>query len=269
MADNTQDEIAIAQLEAEFAEPIAVSRSSGWDEEACALDFEDAISAIQRTIALLPGYLRPRVSAEIYVERKRQIAAMIAADFLLPSYSGAKKMHATMLGWEQLLERTPGLSARLLEEEIDLCKSLCRRSKLGIMPNERLVYLAYMQCNGKTSYGDMFQRRLDPILKDQEHYEREIETEAGELARALVASGTEADQSVAQRKRLAELQEMIESFKGIPPCVAQIEELQRQLSELKPYHFGRRRLIEKRIAELERSIASAKVEIAAILPPPT
>ena len=87
-----------------------------------------------------------------------------------------KQLHGTMGEWQRLLVEIPYLTVNLLESEVELVDNLCKRSKLGMMPAERLVYTAYASLNKKESYGETFRKALAGRLsKEQEEQGAQIE----------------------------------------------------------------------------------------------
>lgn len=249
--------------EANNVQSVDDARTAGWDPETCILDVDEAVSSAREFLDVTPDYLKPRVSAEIYAERKKQIAAMIDADFLLASYSGAKKMHETINIWLRVLDGIPYLSTAVLKHEIGLCKSLCRRSKMSFMPNERLIYVAYMEFNDKASYGDSFEEHLQERLREQEVYELKVAEYAKqdfqnqELPRLLDSLDKDGAIEPSCVFSAEELKELLDGLSLRPLYQSQIDELNKQLQALKPYSVGRKRRIQKKIKQVERIVQSS------------
>lgn len=243
---------------------VLAAMQDGWEEKACILDLDKALHAAKNALNNTPYYLQPRTSIEIYAERKRQISAMIDANFLLPSYSGAKKMHETLSMWCDLLYGLPFLNSSLLRNEISLCKALCRKSKNSFMPNERLVYVAYMEFNNKVSYGDSFEKRLQPLLIERESFEvaaKQDVRKALEQIEFVKDEKTERPSS----NRVVEWKELIAGLSLKPLYQLQINELNQQLASLRPYHIRQRRITRKRIDDLGTKITSIDKELEEIL----
>lgn len=242
---------------------VLAAMQEGWEEKACILDLDRALHAAKNVLNNTPHYLQPRTSIEIYVERKRQISAMIDANFLLPSYSGAKKMHETLSAWCELLYSLPFLNSALLRNEISLCKTLCKKSKNGFMPNERLVYVAYMEFNNKVSYGDSFEKRLQPLLIERESFEATAKQDA---RKALEQIGLLEDEKTERSPScmVTEWKELIAGLTLKPLYQLQINELNQRLASLRPHHIRQRRITQKRIDDLGAKIISIDKELEEI-----
>ena len=154
------------------------AKTGYWDPKLFTLDVPAAITAAHFACSQIEETEWFQVGTDIYMERKKQIAHQLEAAHMMPSYTGAKQLHEVMQAWLAFLMELPCLNASLIESEIILCTNLCTRSKMGFMPNDRLVYTAYTTLNNKESYGDMFKRLLQPRLEQQKSYERHLQEEA-------------------------------------------------------------------------------------------
>lgn len=260
--NNTNNTTASSQ-QVDCAEwDVILAQQDGWNEQACELDVEVAVQAAMRAIDASPEHLRFRRGTDIYLARKKQLATILESDLMLPSYSGAKRLHATMQTWCHLLEQLPALNAHLIEDEITLCENLCSKSKKGFMPNDRLVYVAYSQCNNKVSYGATFAQRLQTRLTQQKAYERNLKQEIADHVRALACTLSQAESRAAltseQAHELlantAHWEEMLIGLTSRHLYQAQIEELRQQASLTKPYFLARKKHLEARIAALQATI---------------
>ena len=258
-----------------------VAKFGGWDSKMYVFDIDFAIDSAKHALGLVPEGNRHEVAAEIYTARKRQVAKILESEMMMPSYTAAKQLHGTMMEWKRLLEEIPYLSVGLIEGEVALCNNLCLRSKLGIMPADRLVYTAYMSLNKKESYGETFRKSLAKRLEDEQGKQVERLSSLVEQAKAGLAA-FEGECSEAGRAQLEEMLAQLKSAfvelqdQSLEVVYKQrLEELERQLQGLKPMKIFKRRDLEAEIAvtrerleqlsaEAEESVAPLRVQIAAI-----
>lgn len=253
-----------------------------WDPKLLTLDAQAAIHAAQRGSELFQDTEWFSVGTDIYLARKKQIAQQLEATLMMPSYTGAKQLHEVMQTWLALLMGLPYLHAALIESEITLCTNLCTRSKMGFMPNDRLVYTAYTTLNQKESYGDMFKRVLQPRLEQQKEYERFLQTTLQEHV-AFVYDALAQNTSTPSQKdaTLPDKESPDNSYRHLLEndltkiinltnkalYQQQIDELTDQRKKLKSYKIKQHRDITMRIATLEQKIAEIDNELAPLLDP--
>lgn len=258
---------------------LLLAKFGGWDSKLYGFDVSFAIDAAKHALELVPETGRYDAASEIYTARKRQIGKILESEMMMPSYTAAKQLHGTMAEWQRLLMEIPYLTANLLESEVELVDNLCKRSRIGMMPAERLVYTAYASLNGKESYGETFRKAL-----------------AGRLAKEQEEQGTRIEQMLEQAKaRNAELEELVSGatmpaaelrprleaeLENLDRDIAtiadlsnktlydqQLEELERQLATVKPYKFFRRQEITGRITEAKEKIAQVDAGFEAKVAP--
>ncbi|MDO5118010.1 MAG: hypothetical protein Q4D34_05940, partial [Eggerthellaceae bacterium] len=196
----------------------------------------------------------------------------LESEMMMPSYTAAKQLHGTMAEWQRLLMEIPYLTTDLLESEVELVNNLCIRSKIGILPAERLVYTAYASLNGKESYGETFRKALAGRLeREQEMQGARIEQmleEAAERNAGLEKLASEATVTPAELKPL--LEEELERLERDIATIAdlsnktlygqQLEELERQLAAVKPMKIFRRQELSRRIADAKEKIAQTDAD---------
>ena len=252
----------------------------GWDAKLYDFDTGYILRTINHALGLTPENEKYDVAADIYTARKRQISLRLEAAIMMPSYQGAKQTHAVMMDWKRLLAEIPYLTPGLIESEVTLCSNICTRSKMGIMPNDRLVYTAYATFNNKEPYGETFRKVL------ASRAEKEMQREANTLVsakkevedrlakyRAQVESG---DISAEEEKTLLEeeasaLRDRLSNVVGMSNrklYQQQYEELQSQLANLKPYKFFKRneindqlKAVREKLDQIDAQIEAAKSKI--------
>ena len=278
----TVTELCRAVIDAEPDNPRAwelLAKFGGWDSKLYTFDIDFAIDAAKHALALAPESSRYDMASEIYAARKMQIAHILESEMMMPSYTAAKQLHGTMGEWQRLLLEIPFLSVSLIEGEVSLVENLCLRSKLGIMPGDRLVYTAYASLNGKETYGETFRKALathleearegqaqqiDDLISQAEERQREID--------AQVASGT-----LLHDQEQAALQEVLDLLESAVAGVKdqsnkviyqqQLEELEKQLANLKPLKFFKRQVLGNQIAATKEKIAQVDSELAQAIAP--
>lgn len=251
------------------------AKTGYWDPKLFTLDVPAAIAAAHLVCSQIEETEWFQVGTDIYMERKKQIAHQLEAALMMPSYTGAKQLHEVMQAWLAFLMELPCLNASLIESEIIPCTNLCTRSKMGFMPNDRLVYTAYTTLNNKESYGDMFKRLLQPRLEQQKSYERHLQEEAqthSELLLDTVSSQHHSSQKQAEQNVYyhALLENDIAKLVNVTNrnyYQQQINELTEQFEKLKPYKIKQRRTITTRIDALEKKIYEIDEKLAPLLSP--
>ncbi|MDO4400007.1 MAG: hypothetical protein Q4D27_03540 [Coriobacteriia bacterium] len=241
----------------------------GWDAKMHVLDVDFAIESATHALGLASEGKRHEVATEIYGARKKQIALCLEDDMMMPSYMGAKQLHKTMGDWQRMLVEIPYLSRDLLEDELNLVDNLCLRSKLGIMPGDRLVYTAYATLNDKVPYGDTFRKALAPRLtqvSEQEAARRAESLERIEAWRERYREWVVQDAPTAEERKArlqeelnvlqAEVDELVgQSGRGL--LLQQIEELEQRKTRIGKFKVFQRR-------EVDAQIAAAKAKLEQI-----
>ncbi len=251
------------------------AKTGYWDPKLFTLDVPAAITAAHVACSQIEETEWFQVGTDIYMERKKQIAHQLEAALMMPSYTGAKQLHEVMQAWLAFLMELPCLNASLIESEIILCTNLCTRSKMGFMPNDRLVYTAYTTLNNKESYGDMFKRLLQPRLEQQKSYERHLQEEARAHIELLLDTALSQHLSPQEKaEQDAYYHTLLE--RDIAKLVnvtnknyyqQQINELIEQFEKLKPYKIKQRRTVTTRIDALEKKIREIDEKLAPLLSP--
>lgn len=251
------------------------AKTGYWDPKLFTLDVPAAIAAAHLVCSQIEEAEWFQVGTDIYMERKKQIAHQLEAALMMPSYTGAKQLHEVMQAWLAFLMELPCLNASLIESEIILCTNLCTRSKMGFMPNDRLVYTAYTTLNNKESYGDMFKRLLQPRLEQQKSYERHLQEEARAHIELLLDTALSQHLSPQEKaEQDAYYHTLLE--RDIAKLVnvtnknyyqQQINELIEQFEKLKPYKIKQRRTVTTRIDALEKKIREIDEKLAPLLSP--
>ena len=278
----TVTELCRGVIDAEPDNPRAwelLAKFGGWDSKLYTFDIDFAIDAAKHALALAPESSRYDMASEIYAARKMQIAHILESEMMMPSYTAAKQLHGTMGEGQRLLVEIPYLTVNLLESEVELVDNLCKRSKLGMMPAERLVYTAYASVNKKESYGETFRKALAGRLsKEQEEQGARIEQmleQAAERNAELEKLATGATLPPAELKSLleAELENLDRDIATIADLSnktlydQQLEELERQLATVKPYKIFRRQELTGRITETKEKIAQVDAGFKAKVAP--
>lgn len=251
------------------------AKTGYWDPKLFTLDVPAAIAAAHFACSQIGETEWFQVGTDIYMERKKQIAHQLEAALMMPSYTGAKQLHEVMQAWLAFLMELPCLNASLIESEIILCTNLCTRSKMGFMPNDRLVYTAYTTLNNKESYGDLFKRLLQPRLEQQKSYESHLQEEARAHIELLLDTALSQHLSPQEKaEQDAYYHTLLE--RDIAKLVnvtnknyyqQQINELIEQFEKLKPYKIKQRRTVTTRIDALEKKIREIDEKLAPLLSP--
>lgn len=252
-----------------------LGKFGGWDSKLYDFDTDYILRTIKHVIGLVPDESKYDIAADMYTARKRQISLRLEAALMMPSYQGAKQTHQIMMDWKRLLAEIPYLTPGLIESEVTLCSNICTRSKMAVMPNDRLVYTSYATFNHKEPYGDTFRKAL------ASRAEKEMEREAGRLAsakkeleerlakyKAQVEAG---EISVEEEKEL--LQEEVNLLrKQLSDALGrlnqklyqqQYDELQNQLAELKPYKFFKRAEVNEQLKAVQEKLDQISSQVEA------
>ncbi len=235
-----------------------------WDAKFYKLDIDFAIDAAKHALRLADESRQFELALEIYDARKRQIAFMLEEALLNLTSKGSARIHEIMQNWLRLLNEIPSLSPEIIEGEITLCENLCRRSRIGIMPSDRMVYTAYMDHNGKEPYGKTFRRMLDERLRQEQAKWDVAAEEARESAKRALAASEEhlkADSPdalpllQADAAALQDAIDVLRSFTRRGLFERQIEQLEAQRKKLSPFQIMKTRAMVNRIAITKREIA--------------
>ena len=256
-----------------------LAKFGGWDSKLYTFDIDFAIDSAKHALALAPENSRYDLASEIYAARKKQIAHILESEMMMPSYTAAKRLHGTMTEWQRLLMEIPYLSASLIEGEISLVENLCLRSKMGIMPGDRLVYTAYASLNGKETYGETFRKGLAARMNKAR--EEQAEQVNGLIVRAQkrqeeieaqIAGGamSKEEERSALRATLALLESAVAGIKDQSNKVIyqqQLDELEQQLAQLKPLKIFKRQELNNQIAVTKEKITEIDAALAETIAP--
>lgn len=254
-----------------------LARFGGWDSKLYQFDIDFVIDSAKHVLSLVPEGERYEEASEIYLARKRQIALMLEAAMMTPSYTGAKQLHETMKWWERILVEIPYLNSELLEGEIALCSNLCARSRIGIMPGDRLVYVAYSTLNGKETYGEMFRKSLEKRLAAEQGQRDEAWANACAHAQELcsqtrehLSAGEEQDLREVLEADKEALSNQLDAMKGLANRAVyqqQLEELEKKRAKLPVYKLFKVREADARLSDLRQKLAQIDAEIAPEISP--
>ncbi len=252
---------------------ILLAKFGGWDSKLFDFDTGTIIRSIKHALSLADEEERYPLASEIYTARKKQISERMEEAMMMPSYTSIKLMHQIMIDWKRLLTDIPYLTRDLLESEIVLCNNLCTRSKMGIMPADRVVYTAYATFNGKESYGEMFRKALENRLQAEEQRENQASKELQKEVEQRLAQYKEQVEKgrLTLKEEKALLEKEIDTLnKEITRIVnmsnkssyeQQVDELEKQLGALKPYKIMRRKTIETQLAEVRDKLKQIDAQI--------
>lgn len=246
---------------------VLMAKFGGWDSRLYDFDLNVILRAIKHALSLTEHGKEYSVASDIYVERKRQLALRLDAALMMPSYQGSKTVHQIMMDWKKLLTDIPYLSPGLIQNELNLCSNLCLRSKMGIMPGDRLVYSAYATFNKKVPYGDTFREALSQrIEREKELQEQRITSSLQKVEELIgtnqlrVACGeySPKEEKTALEESLDELYTQLSDLeKGSEKTLyeSQLQELRQQLDTMKPYKIFKRQTINTQIQSLEKKLS--------------
>lgn len=244
---------------------VLAAKCYGWDSVQYDLNVESALQHINRAMRICSGDETCSVAAEIYCARKKQISLQLESALMMPSYTGTKRVHKIMMDWEKLLVSIPCLPRDLIENEITLCKNLCLRSKMGIMPGDRLVCTAYATFNNKESYGEHFEKALsfrleadDGRMSDYGVISEQVQKRLAELKEMSEKGNiTLEEEVVLLKKEIALLEKEAEqenTSSGDNLYRSQVSELEKILSGTKPYKVFRKLEIKNQMKTLHKKI---------------
>lgn len=258
---------------------LLLAKLGGWDSKMHVMDLDFVVDSAKHALELLPESQRFEAANDIYTARKKQIAALLEDEMMMPSWTGAKQLHQTMQDWLRILEETPYLSHDLLEGEITLVENLCQRSKMGIMPADRQVYVAYASLNGKVSYGQMFREALAARLAREEalqdaHRQEVLEELAHRRASYAEWAVSEDASNAARRERLeaelAQVEGEIENIvgqSGRSLLESQLAEMEKQKAKLGRFKVFHRRETDGQIAVVQAKLAKVDAELESATAP--
>lgn len=243
-----------------------LARYGGWDSRQAEIDVGFALDAAKRAVRLTPEGGRSEEAAAEYSERKKQISEELEAIMMMPSYMGAKKLHAFMMDWLRLLKGFPELPPVVIEGEVTLVGNICQRSKLAVMPNDRLVYTAYATFNKKEPYGDTFRRELQARV-DVERARKEHELGAVQERVALhlakpgaLPADAELERLRADRLALQDAKASIAGLSGIKGYEDELAELREKLQAMGLLKVFKKRELQERMDELSERITELNGE---------
>ena len=268
----------VLDLDAENVEAWLLRAKFGyWHSKMFDFDPGSIIRSINHALGLIPEADRYAVATDIYTARKRQISLRLEAAIMMPSYQGAKQTHAVMMDWKRLLAEIPYLTPTLIQSEVTLCENICTRSKLGVMPSDRLVYTAYATFNHKESYGESFRKVLLTRAKREQKHEMELLAQAQEKTKQrlsdIAAQRDRGEISAAEEKALLEgeiaaLQGELARAEGMSDkklYQQRLEELQDMRSKLKPYKLLRKRELDEQISEVQQKLSEVDAPLEVTL----
>lgn len=258
---------------------ILMGKLGGWDSKLYSFDLNYALRCAKHALSLTEDSQKYAVATDIYTERKHQLALRLDAALMMPSYQGSKEVHRTMMDWKNILVDLPNLSPGLIQNEVDTCSNLCLRSKMGLMPGDRLVYSAYATFNNKKPYSETFKEVLasrierEKTLEDQRVSDslKKIE-ELIKTNKELVKGGllTPQEDKKAIQQNLNELSSKIEEIESNSEkklYADQLEELERQLKNLKTYKVFKKQMINSQIKSLTEKIDEIESGIDLVVSP--
>ena len=250
-----------------------LAKFGGWDSKLYDFDTDYILRTIKHSLGQVPEEKKYDAAADIYTARKRQISLRLEAALMMPSYQGAKQTHQIMMDWKRLLAEIPYLTPGLIESEVTLCSNICTRSKMGIMPSDRLVYTAYATFNHKEPYGETFRKALATRA------EREMQRETSRLSEAKkeleerlqkykqqVADGelTPEKEKELLNEEVSVLRKQLSDAIGMSNeklYQQQYDELQTQLANLKPYKVFKRAEVTEQIKAVSEKLDQIKTQI--------
>lgn len=247
----------------------------GWDAKLYDFDMGYIMRTINHALSLVPEDKKYDTAADIYTARKRQISLRLEAAIMMPSYQGAKQCHAVMMDWKRLLAEIPYLTPGLIESEVTLCSNICTRSKMGIMPNDRLVYTAYATLNHKEPYGETFRKVLAARAEKEMQREAKVLASAKkeveerlEKYRAQVEAGelSAQEEKTLLEKEASDLRSQLANIVGMSNrklYQQQCDELEYQLANLKPYKFFKRNEINEQLKAVHEKLDQIDAQVEA------
>ncbi len=272
IADDSLEEGARACLSAVELEPEnaaawqLLARYGGWDSRQAELDVSFVLDAAKKAVKLTPEGQRSEEAAAEYTERKKQISEELEAIMMMPSYMGAKKLHAFMMDWLRLLKGFPELPPAVIEGEVTLVGNICQRSRLAVMPNDRLVYTAYATFNKKEPYGETFKRELQARVDvERARKEHELgavrERVAAHLEKpGMLSAKAELERLRADKLALQDAKASIVGLSGIKGYEDELAQVQAKLQAMNVLKLFKKRELQERMAGLSERIAQLNAE---------
>lgn len=243
-----------------------LARYGGWNSRQAELDVGFVLDAARKALKLTPEGDRSEEAAAEYSERKKQISEELEAIMMMPSYMGAKKLHAFMMDWLRLLKGFPELPPVVIEGEVTLVGNICQRSKLAVMPNDRLVYTAYATFNRKEPYGETFKRELQARIDvERARKEHELGAVRERVAAHLAMSGAlsaeaELERLRADRLALQDAKASVIGLSGIKGYEGELAEVQAKMQSMGLLKLFKKRELQERMADLSGRIAELNAE---------
>lgn len=252
---------------------VLMAKFGGWDSQLYSFDLNYALRCAKHSLSLTEDSQKYVVATDIYTDRKHQLALRLDAALMMPSYQGSKEVHQIMMDWKNILVNLPNLSPALIQNEVNICSNLCLRSKMGVMPGDRLVYSAYATFNKKKPYNETFTEALASRIKREKMLEdqrisnslKRIE-ELIKSNQELVKSGklTSQEEGEIIRLNIGELRAQLEAIEANSEkklYVDQLEELERQLLSVKPYKIFKKQMINSQIKTIQEKLKEISSEI--------
>lgn len=217
------------------------AKAAGWGSTLKNIKIPQAITAAKRAINLTPDAKKYNAAEEIYWAIKSQVTALLRLAQQMPSTSGCAYIQKIMLQWQASLAEIPCLPPKVIEHEIDDCKTLCRNSAVAIMPNARLVFSAYFAYNNCVSYGEMFSKTLTEKIEQEKARQEKMASEIAEKRDAYWAEHKEEREQLEseQQKLYAEkdlvtqkINDLIAAMDAVPTLLKKREKDQ-AISDLK------------------------------------
>lgn len=257
---------------------VLLAKYVGWNPKPYQLDVDAALNAITHALDQLPDSMRYQSAADIYQARKQQIASLLEAELSMPSHTSAVNLQKTMTDWCRLLAETPYLNPDLIDGEVNLVDNLCTRSKMGIMPNDRLVYSAYQALNDKKSYGETFRETLEPVIEQEKLRQKQVqavilddaEKRAQTLTQWLAQLRTADERAARLDAEVAALNEDIETIRSMTNWQFyrnQLDDLEASMGETRSFKLIRQRAMQSQQRELQNKIAAIEKDLDPAIAP--
>lgn len=174
-----------------------MARYGGWDAEALELDLDMALNAARKSLELADSEARAYLASKIYYERRDQVAKQLDSVMKVAKGADPADAHAVMATWRRLMKELPYLPAEVMNDEVEICEELCRRSKRSLFPNERVISLAYAKHNDGVSYADELRSIAQARSGEAEQHEKAALDEVQTRYEACMASYRERSEDAA------------------------------------------------------------------------
>lgn len=165
-----------------------MARYGGWNEETLELNLDLALNAARRSLELADSEARAYLASKIYYERRDQVAKQLDALMKIAKGAEPTQVHVVMTTWRRLMEETPYLPAEVMNDEVEICEDLCRKSKRSLFPNERVLAQAYTEFNDGVSYADTLRSIAQARSGEAEQHEQAALNEVQSRYEACMAS---------------------------------------------------------------------------------